>query len=302
MVLLGADASIPAMRMTDVQRAQFERDGYVVFPALFSKAEIGSLRAETARLSQIEADSVIREHTGGVRSIFRVHEDDGATRSPAFRALARTPRVLRPTMQALGTEEVYVYHTKINTKPAVEGTVWMWHQGYGSWKRDGCPRPDMATFALMLTDSTEMNGALYVVPGSHKRGRIEPYYDENTSYKFWAVPKDEVIKLLNESPPPVAVTGPAGTAVLFHCNMLHASGHNLSAEDRWHIYVSFNACANAPQFTPQSRPDWVVSRNTRPLPIETDELRISGSAEAVLVDGDGARLRDGNEVLLHQLL
>jgi ectoine hydroxylase len=260
------------MDLTPQQVAQFERDGYLTFPALFSKAEIAVLRAETARLSKIEAETVIRERTGGVRSIFRVHEDDGATRSAAFRALVRTPRVLKPTLQALHPDGVYVYHTKINTKPAIEGTVWMWHQDYGSWQRDGCPRPDMATFAVMMTDSVEMNGALYVVPGSHKRGRIEPYYDENTSYKFWAVPKQQMIEVLRTSPPPVPIVGPAGTAVLFHCNLLHASGHNLSAEDRWHIYISFNACANAPQFGPNTRPDWVVSRNTKPLKLGTDPI------------------------------
>src|SRR5204863_2626914 len=258
------------MRMTREQLEQYRRDGYVIFPSLFTPAEIAVLRAETARLSAIEADTVIRERTGGVRSIFRVHEDDGATRSAAFRALVRTPRVLAPTRQALGTDEVYVYHTKINTKPAIEGTVWMWHQDYGSWQRDGCPRPDMATFAVMMTDSVEMNGALYVVPGSHKLGRIDPYYDENTSYKFWAVPKEALVTVLKNSPPAVPIVGPAGTAVLFHCNLLHASGHNLTPEDRWHIYISFNSCANAPRFGPNTRPDWVVSRNTAPLPVEDD--------------------------------
>ena len=132
------------MKMTDAQLGQYQRDGFIIFPNLFSRAEIDSLRAETARLSNVKADTVIREHT-------------------AFRALVRTPRVLEPTRQALGGD-VYVYHTKINTKPAIEGTVWMWHQDYGSWKRDGCLRPDMGTFAVMMTDSTEMNGALYVVP------------------------------------------------------------------------------------------------------------------------------------------
>jgi len=258
------------MNLSAQQCAQFERDGFLVFPGLFSQAEVDVLRAETARLSAVEADSVIRERTGGVRSIFRVHEEDGATRSAAFRALVRTPRVLKPTMQVLNTDGVYVYHTKINTKPAIEGTVWMWHQDYGSWQRDGCPRPDMATFAVMLTDSVEMNGALYVIPGSHKRGRIDPYYDENTSYKFWAVPKRQMISILRESEKPLPIVGPAGTAALFHCNTLHASGHNLTAEDRWHIYLSFNSCANAPQFGPSTRPDWVVSRNTRPLPVEDD--------------------------------
>src|SRR5687767_6259418 len=108
------------MDLNAQQHAQFERDGYLLFPGLFSKAEVAVLRAETARLAKIESETVIRERTGGVRSIFRVHEDDGATRSAAFRALVRMPRVLKPTMQALNTDGVYVYHTKINTKPAIE--------------------------------------------------------------------------------------------------------------------------------------------------------------------------------------
>src|SRR3954469_13220990 len=265
------------MRMNESQLAQYRRDGYLIFPSLFSASEIAVLRAETARLSAVEADTVVRERTGGVRSIFRVHEGDGATRSGAFRALVRTPRVLEPTRQAFGGD-VYIYHTKINTKPAIEGTVWMWHQDYGSWKRDSCPRADMGTFAVMMTDSVEMNGALYVVPGSHKRGRIEPYYDDTTSYKFCAVPKQAMIDVLKSSPPPVPIVGPAGTAALFHCNLLHGSGHNLSAEDRWHIYISFNACANAPQFTEKSRPDWVVSRNTKPLPLERDDAIVEANS------------------------
>jgi ectoine hydroxylase len=259
------------MQLTPQQLEQFDRDGYLVFPELFSRDEVARLRRDVARLSSVEAEEVVREHTGGVRTIFRVHENDGATRSGPFRALVRTPRVLRPVQQVLGSDEVYVYHTKINTKPAIEGTVWQWHQDYGSWMRDGCPRPDMATFNVTMTDTTEMGGGLYIIPGSHKLGRIEPFFDESTAYKFWAIPRQRMIEVLKSSPPPVALVGRAGMGVLFHCNTLHASGHNLSAEDRWHIYISCNTVANAPQFGPQSRPDWVVSRNTRPLPIEDDQ-------------------------------
>src|SRR5262245_46935358 len=108
------------MHLTPDQRAQFDRDGFLVFPNLFARQEIAVLRREVARLSGVAATEVVREHTGGVRTIFRVHEGDGATRSAPFRALVRTPRVLRPVRQVLGTDEVYVYHTKINTKPAIE--------------------------------------------------------------------------------------------------------------------------------------------------------------------------------------
>ena len=107
----------------------------------------------------------------------------------------------RPVRQVIGSDEVYVYHTKINTKPAIEGTVWQWHQDYGSWQRDGCPRPDMATFNVMMTDTTEMGGALYLIPGSHRLGRIEPFFDESTAYKFWAIPKARMIEVLRNAPP-----------------------------------------------------------------------------------------------------
>jgi ectoine hydroxylase len=259
------------MELSARQLEQFDRDGFLVFPDLFSRNEVAVLRREVARLSQVKGDEVVREHTGGVRTIFRVHEEDGPTRSQPFHALVRTPRLLRPVQQALKDDAVYVYHTKINTKPAIEGTVWQWHQDYGSWMRDGCARADMATFNLMMTDTTEMGGALYLIPGSHKLGRIEPVYDESTAYKFWAMPRQRMIEILKSSPEPVAVTGRAGTCVLFHCNVLHASGHNLSAEDRWHIYVSCNTVANKPQLGDNPRPDWVVSRNWNPLKAEDDE-------------------------------
>src|SRR2546422_4804579 len=158
------------MQLSEEQLSRFRGDGFLVFAGLFSKAEIAVLRAETARLASVEADSVIRERTGGVRSIFRVHEDDGATRSAAFRALVRTPRVLAPMRQALGTDEVYVYHTKINTKPAIEGTVWMWHQDYGSLKPDRRLRPPIAAFSGMLTDTGEIDFLMYMAPGRHRNG------------------------------------------------------------------------------------------------------------------------------------
>ena len=229
------------------------------------------MRQEVARLSQIHAEEITREHTGGVKSIFRVHETDGITRSAPLRALVRTPRVLRPVRQVLGTDETYVYHTKINAKPAIEGTPWMWHQDYNSWSKDGCPRPDMATFNVMLNDTSEFSGGLYIIPGSHRLGLLESVQDTSTAYKLWAIPKDRMIEALRASPTPVPVTGRAGTAVLFHCNVLHASGHNLSAEDRWHIYVSCNTVANKPQLGPDARPDWVVSRNWNTLQLETDD-------------------------------
>ena len=87
------------MELTHGQQAQYHRDGFLILPDLFSAAEVAVLRQEVTRLEKTQADEVVREHTGGVKSLFRVHEEDGPTRSAPFRALVRTPRVLRPVQQ-----------------------------------------------------------------------------------------------------------------------------------------------------------------------------------------------------------
>ncbi len=67
------------MELTAAQRAQFDRDGYLIFPNLFSAAEIAVLRQEVARLADIHAEEVVREHTGGVKSLFRVSHLQNST-------------------------------------------------------------------------------------------------------------------------------------------------------------------------------------------------------------------------------
>ena len=54
------------MELSNAQQAQFEHDGFLIFPELFAPAEIAVLRQEVARLSRINTDEVFREHTGGV--------------------------------------------------------------------------------------------------------------------------------------------------------------------------------------------------------------------------------------------
>jgi len=257
------------MRLTDDQLAQYDRDGFLRFDALFSGAEIALLKAELARVGEADSDALIRERTGALRTVYRTHETDGPTASPVFRRLAQTPRLLGPAQQALRDSELYIYHSKCNIKTAIDGTVWLWHQDYGYWQHDGVPTPHMTTFLVMLDAATELGGCLYFIPGSHKRG-VQPAQRDTTttSYPQWAVEKERMRGILRDSPEPVPIVGPPGTAVLFHCNMLHASGHNLAAGDRWHVYMAYNPVANKPIPPADPRPDYVVSRNYTPLVME----------------------------------
>ena len=264
------------MQLTQTQLAEFDRDGFLRFERLFTDDEVALLKAELARVASANTDAIIRERTGSVRTIYRCHEPDGPTASPAFRRLARTPRFLRPAQGVLRDEQLYVYHCKNNIKTAIDGTVWLWHQDYGYWQHDGVPTPNMATFLVMLDDATEFGGCLYFLPGSHRGPVLPAHKDEmTTSYPQWAIEKPAIVEALRTGPRPVAIEGGPGTAVLFHCKMVHGSGHNLSPNDRWHAYMAYNPSANRPNPVPANpRPDYVVSRNYTPLELLAgDSLR-----------------------------
>jgi ectoine hydroxylase len=261
------------MHLTPAQIEAFDRDGFLRFENLFDRDEIETLRAELMRVSATDDPSIIRERTGALRTVYRTHELDGPTQSHAFRALACSPRFLGPAQQVLRDDELYIFHSKANIKTAIDGTVWLWHQDYGYWQHDGVPTPNMATFLVMLDEATELSGCLYFLPGSHKREVFPAIRDTTTtSYPQWAIEKETMRELLRTSPAPVAITGGPGTAVLFHCKMVHGSGHNLAANDRWHVYMAYNPVANHPDPIPADpRPDYVVSTNYRPLELMPDD-------------------------------
>ena len=250
------------MMLNSDQVSNFDRDGFLIFRSLFSEQEVNILREEANRIANIDAECVIREgQSRAPKLLLRIHEIDGPTGSAIYYAASRLPKVLGASKQVLRDEKLYLHHSKINMKGAIEGSVWPWHQDFGQWHLDGITRPDLVTFMIMLDEATEFGGCLHFQPGSHKAGRIKPYWDETTPYKFLAVPPDKVRQSLQEGDAPVAITGHPGDAVLFHCNLLHASGQNLSATDRWQVYFCFNRVANHPHDVDQPRPEFVRSLN-----------------------------------------
>jgi ectoine hydroxylase len=75
------------MRFTQAQLDQYERDGFLIFPELFSSREVAAMKDELRRIQGIETDHLVRERSGGVaKTIYRVHEADGPTASPPFHA------------------------------------------------------------------------------------------------------------------------------------------------------------------------------------------------------------------------
>src|SRR6188508_1045225 len=148
------------MRLTDAQKQQFDRDGYLFFPSLFTPAEIAVLTGAVPELyARREVYNVREKGSDAVRTNFAAH-----LYSEPFARLARHPRMVEPIVQLFG-EDVYMHQFKVNGKMAFEGDVWQWHQDYGTWHRDDqMPEARAMNVAIFLDEVNEFNGPLMFIP------------------------------------------------------------------------------------------------------------------------------------------
>jgi ectoine hydroxylase len=254
------------MRLTDAQLQEFDREGYLFLPDVFSAAEIEVLNAEVpAIFAQRREEVTLEKGTTAPRTAWYVQ-----TWNDTFGRLARHPRLVEPGMQILGTDRVYMHQFKINAKAAFDGAVWQWHQDYGTWATDDdMPAPRAFNIALFLAEANEFNGPLMFIPRSHKVGKLKAGYDTTTtSYPLWTIDNETITRLVDEGGI-VAPKGPAGSMLLFHGNLVHASGSNLTPWSRWIVYLSINACDNA--IRRFKRPTWIANRDFTPIELLPDD-------------------------------
>jgi ectoine hydroxylase len=258
------------MQLTQAQIEQFDRDGYLFFPGQFSAAEVKTLTDAVPQLYARREDYNVREKgKDAVRTNFAAH-----LYSEPFARLARHPRMIEPVQTLLG-EALYMHQFKINGKMAFEGDVWQWHQDYGTWLNDDkMPTERAMNVAIFLDDVNEYNGPLMFIPGSHKRGVVEARHDlSTTSYPLWVVDHALIEQLVERAGGKhggiVSPKGPAGSMILFHSCLVHASGSNLSPFNRVAVYLSL--CAVSNHIRRFKRPEYIAHRDFTPIECLPDD-------------------------------
>jgi len=253
------------MKLSPEQLQQFDRDGYLFFPSLFTPAEIKTLTDEVPAIYAERRPENVLEKTGEVvRTNFAAH-----MYSYPFAKLARHPRMVEPVKQIYG-EELYMHQFKINGKAAFDGDVWQWHQDYGTWKNDDwMPEPRAMNVAIFLDEVNEFNGPLMFIAGSHKLGVLDAEHDTSTtSYPLWVINHDSIRKLV-ERGGIVAPKGPAGSMILFHGCLVHGSTSNLSPWNRVAVYLSL--CAVSNHIRRFKRPGYIAHRDFAPIQCLPDD-------------------------------
>ncbi len=253
------------MPLTNQQLSEFEELGYLFIPGVFSPQEIQTLHNELPGIfAQDRVENVREKDSHSVRTTFAAH-----TFNQVFGFLGQHPRIINPVRQILDGE-VYMHQYKINAKAAFDGDVWQWHQDFGTWSRDDLmPEARAMNIAVFLDDVTEFNGALMFIPRSHRDGVHKAGHDlETTSYPLWTLDKDTVSRLVDEGGI-VSPKGPAGSVIMFHSNLVHASPSNISPFDRTIVYLSL--CHVDNHIRQFKRPEWIAHRDFNPIVPAADD-------------------------------
>jgi len=232
----------------------FERDGYVVVRGLCPPALRERLLAVTARhmaplLGPVEFEADVgypgspasRSAEGGNTPRRLLH---AYTRDPAFREWAVGHAVgdqLRAIFRAgFGHEDVCLsqcHHNCLMTKYPGYSSATLWHQDIRYWSFD---RPELVSVWLALGEESEKNGALKVIPGSHKldldRGRLD-------SALFLRTDLEENKTLLATAR---SVALEPGDVLFFHCRLFHAAGMNLTDEIKQSLVFTYHGRDNRP--------------------------------------------------------
>ena len=125
------------------------------------------------------------------------------------------------------------------------------------------PEPRAMNIAVFMDEVMPINGALMFIPKSHKLGTLDAAHDTTTtSYPLWTLDNDMVTKLAEEGGI-VAPTGPPGSVIMFHGNLVHASPPNITPYPRKIVYLTLNAVSNA--ITKYKRAEWIAHRDFTPI-------------------------------------
>ena len=258
------------MYLTKEQKEVFDKEGYLFFPSHFSQKEIQYLSSAVPELYEIREEYNFREKgSDAVRTNFAAH-----LYSTPFAKLARHPRMIKPVEDLL-QEKLYMHQFKINGKMAFEGDVWQWHQDYGTWFNDDLmPSARAMNVAIFLDEVTEFNGPLLFIPGSHKKGVIKANHDlTTTSYPLWTIDNNLIKQLVDRAGGHdggiVSPKGPAGSMIVFHSCLVHASSNNLSPFNRISVYLSL--CAVSNHIRRFKRKEYIAHRDFTPIECLPDD-------------------------------
>ena len=201
-----------------------EADGFALISEVLSPAECRDLASALG-----DSDSA------GRRGILELEAIAGIARSSEVLDLLRPhlpaePRAVRAIFfdKSQDVNWLVAWHQDLTIAVREKRDV----PGFGPWSvKDGVPHVQppvellekMLTIRIHLDDADETNGALRIIPGSHRHGRLDA----------------GAIHQMRADTPEVLCAAKAGDALLMRPLILHASGRSTSARHRRILHIEY---------------------------------------------------------------
>jgi ectoine hydroxylase-related dioxygenase (phytanoyl-CoA dioxygenase family) len=260
--------------LTQDQIAQFHEQGYVIAQGGATPQQIAALSAELDRwIEESRAYAANYGETVDGKMRFDLEPGHSATAprlrrvanpadiSEVYRAVLFDGPLVDLVAQLIGPD-VKFHHCKLNNKLPGMATRVDWHQDHAY---DPHSNDDVVVALLMLDDTSEANGCLMVVPGSH-RERYSHYQGDRF---VGATPPQHDADFARRAVP---ITGKAGDVCLMHTWCLHASGQNRSDAPRRLLICDYTA-ADAVPLRPPTVPSAHSGRIVRGKPSRIARLK-----------------------------
>ncbi len=224
--------------------AAFDRDGFVVVPAMFSDSEVAAMRADADFILELIINSSLANARHSRRLDIRRQGEAIVVRKVQpivdlglTLAKAAGDQRLTSVLERLIGDEPVLMEEKLNYKQVVElpstdvftlpadDDRFPVHHDWAYYRMNGYP-PSTTSTAIALDDCHAGNGTLRVFPGTHRRSFEHERVRNGLEVAVGSVDLDTAVDL----------TLDAGSAVFFHsCLVTHVESQSLrcraSADD-----------------------------------------------------------------------
>ncbi|MFM9992093.1 MAG: phytanoyl-CoA dioxygenase family protein [Burkholderiaceae bacterium] len=238
--------------LTPQQVEQYHEEGFIIVQDVVDPATLLRMKEVLAELvqksRQVSNHNDVYDLEPGhqandprVRRIKKPHVVD-----PVFKDFMYTHKFSSILQDLLG-EDVRLHGTKLNLKAPHFGSPVEWHQDWAFYPHSN---DDILAAGVLLEDTTEENGAMYVIPKSHKG----PTYDHHGPDGYFCGAMDPEACGVDFTKA-VACEGPAGSASFHHVRTIHGSAQNISTKSRGLLLYEMSA-ADAYPLLAVEKNDW----------------------------------------------
>lgn len=232
------------MPLSFAQVQQFKIDGYLVLPKLLSESHTTALRNLTnehlkARVSPFELEAKVRypgspeniDAEGGstIRRLLMAYQRDDL-----FRQCASDNTITSAVKQILESQHCLFnpnHHNCVMTKQPAFSSETLWHRDTRYWNFSD---KYLINAWFALGDELEQNGAMKILPGSHRWEVQEHALDEAQFLKLDH--PDNCDRLQTQR----LVTLNKGDVLLFSAHCFHAAGKNKTNQSKYSMVFTYH--------------------------------------------------------------